>query len=59
MKQDLTSRFDFSTEKMYIEIDDCGIGFIDAVAMKRFIKKCGVIPNDQLITSIIRRYDLD
>ena len=46
MKQDLTSRFDFSTEKMYIEIDDCGIGFIDAVAMKRFIKKCGVIPND-------------
>ena len=44
---------------MYKEIDDCNLKFIDNVALKRFIMKCGVIPSTKQVLAIIRRLDID
>ena len=59
MRQDLVSQFDFKVEKMYAYLDDCNLKFIDSAALKRFLKKCGVIANKSLLISIIRRFDMD
>jgi Ca2+-binding EF-hand superfamily protein len=40
-------------------MDDCGLGFIDQVTLRRFLKKCGVIASGKLLVSIIRRFDTD
>lgn len=53
------SQFDVKVDKLYSQIDDCGLGFIDSVSLGRFMKKCGVIPSKELLISIIRRFDLD
>jgi Ca2+-binding EF-hand superfamily protein len=53
------SRFDFGISKIIVEIDDCNLGFIDQVSLKRFLKKCGVISKSKLVYSIIRRLDMD
>jgi hypothetical protein len=47
LKQDLTSSYDFKLDKLYYEIDDCNLKFIDSVALKRFIMKCGLVPTSK------------
>jgi hypothetical protein len=47
LKQDLTSSYDFKLDKLYHEIDDCNLKFIDSVALKRFIMKCGLVPTSK------------
>ena len=59
LKQDLTSSYDFKLDKLYHEIDDCNLKFIDSVALKRFIMKCGLVPTSKQVLAIIRRIDLD
>jgi Ca2+-binding EF-hand superfamily protein len=59
LKQDLTSSYDFKLDKLYQEIDDCNLKFIDSVALKRFIMKCGLVPTSKQVLAIIRRIDLD
>lgn len=44
---------------MYKELDDCLLGFIDCVAVKRFMNKCGIQTEDSLLVAIIRRLDLN
>lgn len=44
---------------MYKQIDDCNIKFIDCVALKRFLSKCGIRAKDGRIISIVRRLDMD
>lgn len=44
---------------LYRLVDDCNLKFIDCVAMKRFLSKCGYRCTDNKIISIIRRLDLD
>ena len=52
-------QFDFRITKMEKLVDDANLGFIDLTALKRFLKKCGVIANNSLLLSIIRRLDQD
>ena len=59
MKQDLVSQFDFRVAKVDVLLDDANLGFIDIVALRRFLKKCGVLASNSLLLSIIRRFDLD
>ena len=42
-----------------MEIDDCNLKFIDTVALRRFIMKCGTVPSAKQVLAIIRRLDLD
>ena len=44
---------------MYSEVDDCNLKFIDCVALKRFMAKCGLVLNSTKVMTIIRRWDLD
>ena len=44
---------------MYKELDDCLLGFIDCVAVKRFFTKCGISVEEAVIVAIIRRLDLN
>jgi Ca2+-binding EF-hand superfamily protein len=59
LKQELTARYDFNVEHLYKEVDDINYTFIDAQNLKRFLIKTGVFPNDALLISILRRFDLD
>ena len=40
-------------------VDDWNYRYIDQINLKRFLIKCSVLPNDNLILAIIRRMDLD
>ena len=44
---------------MFKCVDDWNYKYIDAVNLRRFMIKCGVIPSDSLLIAIIRRMDLD
>ena len=44
---------------LYKTVDDWNYKYIDQINLKRFLIKCGIIPNDNLLISIIRRMDLD
>ena len=46
-------------DRVDLLLDDCNLGFIDIVALKRFMKKCGVLASNELLLSIIRRFDID
>jgi Ca2+-binding EF-hand superfamily protein len=59
MKRKLTSQFDFSAQQLYREVDDCNMQFIDFVAMKRFLQKCGIVMSSSRIVAIVRRLDID
>jgi hypothetical protein len=52
-------QYDYKGELMYKELDDCLLGFIDSVAVKRFMNKCGIQIEDSLLIAIIRRLDLN
>ena len=59
MKQELASRYDYSIERLYKEVDDINYGYIDASNLKRFLIKCSIISNERLLIAILRRFDLD
>ena len=59
LKQSLASRYDYSLDLLFRSIDDWNYKYIDQVNLKRFLIKCGVLPNDNLLIAIIRRMDLD
>lgn len=59
LKQDLIKNYDFKSDLMYKELDDCLLGFIDCVAVKRFMTKCGFSVDDAVLVAIIRRLDLN
>lgn len=59
LKQQLACRYDFNLELLFKAIDDWNYKYIDQVNLKRFLIKCSVLPNQNLLISIIRRIDLD
>ena len=42
-----------------MEIDDCNLKYICASSLKRFLVKCQIYPNDELIIALVRRLDID
>ena len=44
---------------LYKQVDDFNLQFIDIAALKRFLKKCGVLSDKKLLLCVIRRLDLD
>ena len=44
LKQQLACQYDFNTDSLYMEIDDCNLKFIDASSLKRFLVKCQIYP---------------
>ena len=46
-------------ELLFKSVDDWNYKYIDQINLKRFLIKCGVLPNDGLLLAIIRRMDLD
>ena len=59
LKQQLASRYDYCLEQLFKTVDDWNYKYIDQVNLKRFLIKCSVIPNENLLVAIIRRIDLD
>lgn len=59
LKQQLACRYDYSTEALFKSVDDWNYKYIDQLNLKRFLIKCSVLPNDNLLVAIIRRIDLD
>jgi len=55
----LASRYDYSIERLYKEVDDINYGYIDASNLKRFLIKSSIISNERLLIAILRRFDLD
>ena len=44
---------------LFKTIDDWNYKYVDQINLKRFLIKCSVLPNENLLISIIRRIDLD
>lgn len=44
---------------LFKSVDDWNYKYIDQINLKRFLVKCSVLPNDNLLVAIIRRMDLD
>jgi len=59
LKQQLACRYDYSLDMLFKAVDDWNFKYIDQPNLKRFLVKCGVLPNDSLLVAIIRRMDLD
>lgn len=59
LKQQLASRYDYSLEQLFKAVDDWNYKYVDQTNLKRFLIKCSVLPNQNLLISIIRRIDLD
>jgi Ca2+-binding EF-hand superfamily protein len=53
------SRFDFSMQGMFAEIDDWNYKYIDIKNLKRFLMKTSVYPDDNALRAILRRLDTD
>jgi Ca2+-binding EF-hand superfamily protein len=59
LKQDLSSQFDYNVDLLYKEVDDCNLKFIDQVALRRYLAKCGIVCSLNRVMAIIRRWDLN
>jgi Ca2+-binding EF-hand superfamily protein len=59
LKAELVSRFDFSLQSMFSEIDDWNYKYIDIKNLKRFLMKTSVYPDDSSLKAILRRLDTD
>jgi hypothetical protein len=59
LKQQLACRYDFNIDSLYMEIDDCNLKYICSSSLKRFLVKCQIYPNDELLIALVRRLDLD
>jgi len=59
LKADLVSRFDYTMQDMFKELDDWNYKYIDMKNLKRFLIKTSVYPDDSALKAIIRRLDTD
>ncbi len=59
LKQDLSSRYDFSVSSLFNEVDDWNYKYIDFTNLKRFLIKTGHLSTEALLVAILRRFDLD
>ena len=59
LKYELVSRFDFSMQGMFAEVDDWNYKYIDIKNLKRFLMKTSVYPDDNALRAILRRLDTD
>lgn len=59
LKEELASRYDYNLERLFKDVDDINYNYVDAANLKRFLIKSGIFPNDALLISILRRFDLD
>jgi hypothetical protein len=55
----LSTRYDYSFDKVMREMDDCNLRFVDTSALKRFMGKCRIYPSDDLLIAVVRRLDID
>ncbi len=46
-------------ERLFKDVDDINYNYVDSANLKRFLIKSGIFPNDALLISILRRFDLD
>ena len=49
LKADLVTRFDYSAQLLFREIDDWSYKYIDVKNMKRFLMKSSVYPNEGIL----------
>ena len=59
LKQTLESNKQFDYEMAFAEIDDWNYGYIDPKNLKVFMRKHGILMDENDIMAIIRRMDLD
>lgn len=59
LKADLVTRFDFTMQNMFKEIDDWCYKYLDTKNMKRFLMKTSIYPDEGVLKAIVRRLDLD
>ena len=59
LKEELVSRYDYTPDSLFKDVDDWNYQYIDAKNLKRFLIKTGVFPSDTLLIAILRRFDLD
>lgn len=59
LKADLVSRFDYTMQDMFKELDDWNYKYIDMKNLKRFLINTSVYPDDSALKAIIRRLDTD
>lgn len=59
LKADLVTRFDFSMQGMFREIDDWCYKYVDVKNMKRFLMKTSIYPEESVLKAIVRRSDYD
>jgi len=59
IKQELAARYDFNLDRLFKDVDDINYNYVDQANLKRFLIKCGVFPNEGMLISILRRFDLD
>lgn len=60
LRQELASRYDFTVDGLFKEVDDWNYKYIDANNLRRFLIKTGYHSiNDAQILAILRRFDLD
>jgi hypothetical protein len=59
LKADLISRFDFSLQGLFNDIDDWSYKYLDVKNLKRFLMKTSVYPDEAILKGVIRRLDTD
>lgn len=59
LRTDLVTRFDFSMQGMFKEIDDWCYKYLDVKNMKRFLMKTSLYPDEAILKAIVRRLDSD
>ena len=59
IKADIVSRFDFTMQSMFREIDDWSYKYIDIKNLKRFLMKTNYYPEENLLKAVLRRLDSD
>eukprot|EP00347_Sterkiella_histriomuscorum_P020122 403339023 len=59
LKLALSTRYDYELRGLFKEVDDINYNYIDASNLRRFLIKCGQLPSDSCLISILRRFDLD
>ena len=55
----MVSRFDYTMQDLFKELDDWNYKYIDMKNLKRFLIKTSIYPDDSALKAIIRRLDTD
>ncbi|CDW76041.1 ef hand family protein [Stylonychia lemnae] len=59
LKNVLSERYDYESKSLFKDVDDINYNYIDASNLRRYLIKTGQLATDQLLISILRRFDLD